>query len=131
MVLIEKHMFTAEVTDKGMRRLIRKTGEDLIFDLLDLRRGDVMAQGMGNSTPEIDELESRIRAELEKKVPLGLAQLAVNGHDIMSEFGLPPSKVVGEILDYLLELVLDNPDDNRKEFLLEKARGYLQEKELE
>ncbi|MFQ5499820.1 MAG: CCA tRNA nucleotidyltransferase, partial [Candidatus Zixiibacteriota bacterium] len=43
-ILVERHMFTTDVSQKGMRRLIRRVGVPLIFDLLDLRRADVVAQ---------------------------------------------------------------------------------------
>ena len=114
-----------EVTDKGLRRLIRRIGENLIFDLLELRRADVTAQGMGNQTPEIDDLELRIKAELDKKVPLGVSQLDIDGEIVMREFDLPQSPLVGEVLNYLLELVLDDPEKNKQDILIEQARIYL------
>ncbi len=124
--LVERHMFTAAVTDKGLRRLIRKVGVDLIFDLLDLRRADVVAQGMGGTTEDVDRFEAEIRAELSRKPPLGYSDLAVNGRDVMRLFDLPPSPTVGAILEYLLEQVLDNPENNRKEVLESSARKYYQ-----
>jgi len=129
--LIKGHMFSPEVTDKGLRRLIRRIGENLIFDLLELRRADVIAQGIGNQTPEIDELESRIRAELEKKVPLGVSQLDIDGDVVMKEFNLSQSPLVGEILNFLLDLVLDDPEKNKQDILIEQARFYLRDKERE
>ncbi|MFQ6009292.1 MAG: CCA tRNA nucleotidyltransferase, partial [Candidatus Zixiibacteriota bacterium] len=48
-LLVERHMFTTNVTDKGLRRLLRRVGVDLIYDLLDLRRADVVAQGRGGT----------------------------------------------------------------------------------
>jgi tRNA nucleotidyltransferase (CCA-adding enzyme) len=130
-ILIERHMFTHEVSDKGLRRLMRRTGEDLIFDLLDLRRADVIAQGMGHATPEIDIMEERIKNELDRKVPLGVSQLAVGGKDIMSEFSLQESRLIGDILAHLLEYVLDYPEENKKEILIEQARLFLKDKERE
>ncbi|NIP44572.1 MAG: HDIG domain-containing protein [candidate division Zixibacteria bacterium] len=130
-VLIKEHMFTSEMSDKGLRRLIKRAGIDRIYDLLELRRADVRAQGMGNTTPEIDELEGRIRSELEEQVPLGVKQLAVDGGDIMKEFDIPPSPLVGEILSHLLEIVLDYPEKNNKEVLIQQARVFLKEKERE
>jgi tRNA nucleotidyltransferase (CCA-adding enzyme) len=124
-LLVDKHMFTAGVTDKGVRRLIRRMGEELIFSLLDLRRADVTAQGKGGNTQDVDELQERIRLELEKKPPFGLKDLAVNGNDIMSTFDLSPSPLVGQVLNYLLELVLDNPELNQKERLMKEAEFFL------
>ncbi|MBN2227760.1 MAG: HD domain-containing protein [candidate division Zixibacteria bacterium] len=123
--LVERHMFTTAVTDKGMRRLIRRTGQELIFDLLDLRRADVEAQGMGGITDDVDEFEDRIKAELEKKPPFGFSDLALNGDDLMELFGLRPSPLIGQVLSYLLEKVLDEPAHNTREKLIEFARSYL------
>jgi tRNA nucleotidyltransferase (CCA-adding enzyme) len=124
--LVERHMFTTAVTDKGMRRLIKRVGIDLIFDLLDLRRADVIAQAMGGVTTDVDEFERQIREELLRKPPFGFSDLALNGQDIMQMFGLAPSRKVGEILNYLLECVLDDPGQNTKEQLTELAKIYYQ-----
>jgi tRNA nucleotidyltransferase (CCA-adding enzyme) len=124
-LLVDKHMFTTGVTDKGARRLIRKMGEDLVFSLLDLRRADVLAQGKEGSTKDVDELEERLRLEIEKKPPFGLKDLEVNGNDIMKTFEIPPSPLVGKILNYLLELVLDEPEKNQKDILIKEAEYFL------
>jgi putative nucleotidyltransferase with HDIG domain len=124
-LLIDKHMFTTGVTDKGVRRLIRKMGEEPVFSLLDLRRADVVAQGKGGNTQDVDELEERIKLELERQPPFGLKDLGVDGNDIMKTFDLPPSPLVGQVLNYLLELVLDDPDVNQKERLIKEAEFFL------
>jgi tRNA nucleotidyltransferase (CCA-adding enzyme) len=111
-ILIERHMFTTQVTDKGLRRLVKKVGENLIFDLLDLRRADVAAQGMGGTTEDVDQFEQDIKAELEKKPPFSVTDLAIDGKDLMDKFNLEQSRLIGEILDHLMEKVLDNPADN-------------------
>ncbi len=126
-LLVDKHMFTTGVTDKGVRRLIRKMGQDLVFTLLDLRRADVVAQGKGGNTQDVDELEERIKLELDKKSPFGLKDLAVDGNDIMSNFKIEPSPLVGQVLNHLLELVLDNPEMNHKEKLMKEAESFLKD----
>lgn len=126
--LVDRHMFTTAVTDKGMRRLVRRVGPDLIFDLLDLRRADVIAQGMGGTTEDVDEFEQNIRDEIERKPPFGISDLAVGGNDIMKEFSLPQSPLVGDILNHLMEIVLDDPSDNTREILMKAAGEYLNDK---
>ena len=121
-------MFSSEVSDKGLRRLIRRVGQDLIFDLLDLRRADVVAQGMGGSTVDVDELEKRIREEIERKPPFGLTDLDIDGTQLMNELGLPEGRLVGEVLNHLLEMVLDVPEDNKYEILINEAKNYLDNK---
>ena len=123
--LVDKHMFTTQVSDKGLRRLIRKVGPELIYDLLDLRRADVHAQGKGGSVEDVAELEARITAEIEKKSPFGLKDLAINGGDLMREFGLPPGPQLGKILHALLEIVLDEPERNTRDELMSEAGKLL------
>lgn len=122
--LVERHMFTTDVTDKGLRRLMRRVGVPLIFDLLDLRRADVAGQGMGGTTDDVDRFEAAIRAELERKAPLGFGDLAINGNDIMQLFDMAPGPEVGRILDHLMEAVLDDPEQNQREILESLARQF-------
>jgi len=120
--LVERHMFTTDVTPKGMRRLVRRVGVPLIFDLLDLRRADVIAQGMGGTTEDVDEFETAIREELDRKPPFSVSDLALDGNDIMQMFSLEAGPLVGKILDSLLEAVLDEPAHNTRETLTELAQ---------
>ena len=124
-ILVDKHMFTTGVTDKGVRRLIRIVGPELIYELLDVRRADVVAQGKGGRTDDVDELQARITDEINKKSPFGLRDLAINGRDLMTEFGLPPGPRVGEVLGQLLEAVLDDPSRNTRSELLALSRNLL------
>lgn len=120
--LVEQHMFTSEVTDKGLRRLIRRIGPELIFELLDLRRADVIAQGMGGTTEDIDEMEQRIRDELEKESPFSISDLALSGRDLMELLEIKEGPVVGKILEQLMEAVLDSPEQNQREVLKNLAK---------
>ncbi len=122
--LVERHMFTTDVTPKGMRRLVRRVGVPLIFDLLDLRRADVAAQGMGGKTDDVDQFEREIRDELDRKPPFSLRDLVLHGDDIMRLFSIPAGREVGVILDYLMEQVLDDPANNTEEKLTALAREY-------
>jgi len=124
--LVSAHMFQGPETEKGLRRLIRKVGEDQIFTLLDLRRADIVAQGKGGSSKDVDVFEKIIREEMAKKPPLSTRDLAIDGKDVMQEFGLTPSPLVGKVLNNLLEAVLDEPGLNRREVLLDLAERYLE-----
>ncbi len=123
-VLVERHMFTTDVGDKGLRRLIRKVGIDLVFDLLELRRIDVEAQGMGGTTEDVDEFEAAIREELSKKPPFGYSDLALHGSDIMRILNLKQGPAVGKVLEHLMEAVLDDPSQNTADRLEQIAREY-------
>lgn len=124
-LLVDKHMFTMAVTDKGLRRLINRVGQENIFDLLELRRADIIAQGRGGDTFEVDEFEERIKLEIEKKPPFGLKDLKIDGNDVMKEFNLAPGPLVGKTLNHLMEKVLDEPEFNEKQKLLNEAGEFL------
>ena len=53
-----------------------------------------------------------------------LRQLAVSGRDLM-DLGMQPGKQMGDMLNELLELVLDEPEMNEKE----KLCNYVKEKQ--
>jgi len=127
--LIDRHMFTTDVTPKGMRRLLRRVGVELVFDLLDLRRADVAAQGMGGATEDVDRFETDIREELTRKPPLTVSDLALDGNDVMRLFSLRPGPTVGRVLSHLLEMVLDEPEANTPERLETLARKYHEDNE--
>jgi tRNA nucleotidyltransferase (CCA-adding enzyme) len=127
-LLIERHMFTTDVGAKGLRRFIRRIGQRLIPDLLDLRRADVIAQGMGGNTADVDRMEEAIREEIERKPPFGRSDLALNGQTIMESFHLEASPLIGEVINYLMEKVLDDPAENQPDILLRRAGEFLRDK---
>ena len=130
-LLVSRHMFSEAAGDKGIRRLINKVGKELIFDLIALRRADTAAQGMGQTTEGIDEFEKRVKAELDKSNAFGIKDLAVNGEDLKAQFKLPESKLIGEILTYLLDRVLDEPELNTYDKLLTLSADFLSKRRLD
>lgn len=125
-VLIERHLFNTDMGDRGLRRLIRAVGPDQMGDLLDLRRADVHGQGMGGSTDDVDVFERRVQAEISARRPFSRSDLAIDGHALMNELAVPSGPRLGRILDYLLERVLDEPEQNRRETLLGWARDFIE-----
>lgn len=127
--LVACHMYSNELSDKGLRRLVRKVGVDLIFDLFELRRADIVGQGMDGTFEVVDQLEARVREEMARKAPFSFADMAISGQEIIKTFHLPEGKIIGEILDHLLEAVLDNPEDNELEKLKDIAKKYIETNE--
>ncbi len=54
----------------------------------------------------MDELEARI-AELREQEELAKIRPALDGHQVMEFLGVAPGRIVGEALDFLLELRLE------------------------
>lgn len=124
-LLVRRHMFAVPETEKGLRRLIAKTGVQGLYDLIALRRADILAQGMEGSTGYLDQFKQAVEDELARKPPFGLQDLAVDGVDLMKEFGLEPGSELGQMLRWLLDLVLDHPHMNCREILLDQVRRRL------
>ena len=59
---------------------------------------------------------------LERGDCLSLRSLAVTGNDLIRD-GVKPGPALGDILNKLLEEVLEHPEKNEKEYLLEKSRS--------
>lgn len=121
--------FLTVPTLKGMRRAVFQIGEDYFPDYLKVRRADILAQNPKQQAEKLENLartKDLYRQVLEEKSCLSLKDLAVTGRDLM-EAGMPPGPGLGAVLTQLLELVVENPQDNTKERLLELA-GTLKEK---
>ncbi len=127
--LVKNHMFHYESTwsDAAVRRFIVRTGLENIDDLFDLRVADVY--GMHNNSVDLRysstsenllELKERIEKITQKQNALSLKDLAVNGKDLI-EAGIPSGKHLGLVLNQLFETVLEDPEMNKKEKLLEIA----------
>lgn len=58
---------------------------------------------------------------LNEKPPFSVKNLDINGNDII-KMGVPQSKKVGEILNILFELVINQEIENKKDVLIEKAK---------
>ncbi|MRR09881.1 HD domain-containing protein, partial [bacterium] len=125
--LVRQHMFAYPETERGLRRLIAKTGVAGFYDLVDLRRADILAQGRAGegTTAVLDRFEQLATAEIRQKRPFSLADLAVDGDDLQREFGLRPGPALGRLLGHLLEHVLEHPARNHRDALLEEAARRL------
>lgn len=71
---------------------------------------------------EYDDDIRRMTAQIRRAGDcLSLKELAVKGQDLIAA-GVKPGKEMGEILHQLLEEVLEDPEDNQKEILLQKIQ---------
>lgn len=120
--LVSHHMFDyrKKLSDKAVRRFIRRIGADNVDKLIKLRRADDLAHGPGKiDENQIDEFRRRVNAQIEKACPLTISDLTVNGNDVINILGLQPGPRVGKILNHLLEVVIEKPEHNQKDKLME------------
>lgn len=121
--LVRWHDWEFGLTPSGMRKAVNRIGEDIIELLFEVKEADIKAKNPERSKEKYEQLEKAkdlYREILEKKDCVSLKSLVVNGKDLM-EVGIKPGKHMGEILDQLLQKVLEEPELNTKEKLLELA----------
>lgn len=120
--LILYHAYHLRREKKIIRRCMNKVGVDLFEHLLEVMRADTMAksdyqkQERLEDIIEIKKLYKEIVADHEC---ITLKQLDVNGQDLI-QIGILPGKQIGELLNQMLNYVLEHPEANKKEILLEK-----------
>lgn len=110
------HTYRLGWTDRAVRRYVRDAG-GLFGKLNTLVRADcttrnpVKARELGR---RMDELEERIR-ELAGREELSRMRPALDGHEIMAHLSIPPGKTVGEALDFLMEIRMDDGEIPKEE----------------
>ncbi len=121
--LISCHGEPFPISEKRLKRLLGKLGNELLFSLFDLMGGDIAAQApflYAERSRAITEAKELTEKLLQQEDCLTLRDLAVNGNDLM-ELGIPPGPIMGSVLEALLEQVLDGELANEKSVLLEEA----------
>lgn len=114
----------SDMSPKGYRRLLKKLSEHNISwkDYLKLKIADKKA----NLSKE-DYTKEKIKSTCigiykasheSKSGEFKITDLEVNGNDIMNALNIKPGKQVGEILNHLLELVIEDPEINKKDELI-------------
>lgn len=133
--LIENHMFHYEESwsDAAIRRFIVRVKPENIEDLIDLRLADMYGKynmpiqiKESNACDLLIQLQDRIKKIQEENSAFTLKSLAVSGKDLM-EIGIPSGRLIGKILDSLLETVLDDPKQNSKDVLLNIAKNLYEQ----
>lgn len=116
-------------TDGEIKRLINRVGTKNIFLLFELQKADI--NSLWDPAPflnKVNFISNRVKEILANNEPLKITDLAINGSTLITELNLKPNKIIGEILNYLLEEVLDNKTLNSKEVLLSLAKEFLNKK---
>lgn len=122
------HVYRGEYTDKAIKKFVNKLKPNTLYDFIDLQWADVMSTTHRGETGFLDELKRRYEDILERNEAFSLKDLNINGNDLMNA-GFDRGPIIGEILEYILERVLEKPELNKKNELLQIAETeFLSEK---
>ena len=125
--LVCYHDYRIEATPQNVRRAMNRIGVELFPYYLAVRMADVKAQSPYRRREKIENIVAM--RELYQEVLLKgecvtLRDLAVTGKDLM-QIGMKPGRELGNMLNELLELVIDDPACNKKEILCEYVKEKL------
>lgn len=118
-IFIENHMKANErMLDPALRRQIRKVGKENIDGLYSLLIADRVSTTFGRDAEFLYERRKRVTELLNEPVVSEKSFLNINGNDLM-DLGFKEGKVLGKVLNELKEMVIENPELNDKNKLIE------------
>jgi tRNA nucleotidyltransferase (CCA-adding enzyme) len=128
--LVAHHMFPYFTNAKGARKFLNKMGGDvgMAFDLLKLREADAS----GKTTGEMSAYDARmleknktlLQEVIDNNSAATVKDLAINGKDLI-ELGMKPGPEIGKLLSQILDMVIENPELNTREDLLQIVENGL------
>lgn len=114
------------------RKFLAKYDEVMAHDLIDLKRADITGkepdadERVTRALGKLGEFEQAVDHALMTGEPYRLADLALNGHDLIG-LGFEPGPKLGATLELLKGHVIGDPGLNTKEWLTGEAERILRE----
>ncbi len=118
MELFPKHIAMKRAEIQGYRCLCtqQESGEN--------HNNSQYMQGINKALVRWDTIEKIYEKIIEQNQCTTLKQLAVSGNDLL-QCGVKQGREIGDVLQKLLELVIEEPKYNTKEYLLEEVKRFL------
>lgn len=124
---VRYHDYKLDANARSTRRAINRIGETYFPQVMEIRRADTLAQSLyerEEKLAQIDEIMRLYTQIMEARQCISLKTLKITGNDLIA-LGVPKGKRIGEILNRLLDDVLQEPENNVHEYLIEKAKDML------
>ena len=118
--IVRCHDQEVEASPRGVRRAVNRMGEDIFRMMFAVKRADILAQSsylQGEKLAKLVYIQKIYEEICAKKECMNLKDLAVTGTDLIA-LGMTPGKEIGNLLNELLEIVLEEPERNTREELL-------------
>ena len=122
-----KHHDDRPETPAGIRRMFSAIGLENVPMMLEIKRADLLAQSTYQRESKlalVDTFEEYYRECVAKKECLQKKDLSVNGTDLLA-MGMKQGKEMGLVIDQLFEAVIEDPQMNEREKLLELAHKLI------
>lgn len=123
-LLVRHHLFFSDInkiTLSAVRRIIAAVGPDLVWDLMNVRACDRIGMGRPKETPyRLRKYQSMIEEAM--RAPVSVGMLKIDGVKLMEITGESAGPRVGWILHALFDEVLERPELNTENVLMERAK---------
>lgn len=122
--LVQYHDVNFSKRKGKMRHLMNEIGVEYMPDLFIMMKADILSQSMYMREEKLQNLQDAKKLFEEIRDagdPVSLKMLKITGMDLR-EAGFQEGKILGEILNGLLERVMEEPELNQKETLLALAK---------
>lgn len=127
--LIEHHLVlnvNTMPTKYEVKKLLNSVGKDNMHLLFELQRADI--NSLNNPEPflkKVSYTEDLVNRIIRNNEPLVIKDLDITGEALITTLKVPPGKLIGEVLNHLLEKVLEDPTLNSKEVLLNLGKDFI------
>ncbi len=122
--LVKYHDYRIVPAKRAVRKAVSKIGRDIMEMLFLVQYADILAQNpvtfeekLGNLNKVIEKYKEII----EEEAPLCIKDLDIDGNDLINA-GIKPGPEIGMVLGGLLDIVLEEPGQNKKDILLSYAK---------
>lgn len=125
--LVKNHDDRPDINERNVRRMIIRVGQENFPDLLEVKRADTLAQSTYLRDEKLDyitELERVFHEIVEAGDCLKIKDLQINGKDLIA-MGVPQGQRIGEVLNHIFDAVVDNPELNDRQILLNMAQNMI------
>lgn len=108
-------------SDEDIRWSLHRIGADLFCDYIEILKSDKKNVDI---LDKIDNIENRYSLILKENHAYEISMLDITGKDLM-DIGISKGPKIGEVLEFLLEKVIENPLNNEKSILLRLAKEFI------
>lgn len=108
-------------SDEDIRWSLHRIGADLFCDYIEILKSD---KKNVNILDKIDTIENRYSLILKENHAYEISMLDITGKDLM-DIGISKGPKIGEVLEFLLKKVIENPLNNEKSSLLSLAKEFI------
>lgn len=125
--LAAMHDYKMEISKKAVRHAMNKMGEGMLPLILEIKHADTLAQSEYKREEKLEWIENigkLYREIVDENEGIYIKDLVISGKDLL-ELGYPGNQRLGEELNRLLDMVLEDPSLNNREFLLKSAKEDL------